>query len=114
MDNLLDNATHHAPVGSVVRVGASATAGRGVTIEVADRGPGFPIEFLPHAFQRFQRAEAARTRDAGGTGLGLSIVLAIAVAHGGRAVAANRPGGGAVVTISLPAASVATGELRSR
>ena len=112
VDNLLDNATHHAPAGSAVRVRASAITGQGITIEVADLGPGFPSEFLPYAFHRFQRAEAARNRDAGGTGLGLSIVLAIAVAHGGCAVAANHPGGGAVVTIFLPAASVITGELR--
>jgi signal transduction histidine kinase len=107
VDNLLDNATRHAPSGSVVEVTVS-TCADGVSVEVADRGPGFPAEFLPHAFQRFERAEAARSRDAGGTGLGLSIVRAIATAHGGDAVATNRPGGGAGVTITLPIATPAT------
>jgi len=57
---------------------------------------------LAHAFERFHRAGAARSRDDGGTGLGLSIVRAIARAHDGEAVAANRAGGGAVVTMALP------------
>jgi hypothetical protein len=71
-------------------------------VEVSDRGPGFPPDFLPHAFERFQRAEASRGRDSGGTGLGLSIVRAILAAHGGGATAVNRPGGGASVSIVLP------------
>jgi two-component system OmpR family sensor kinase len=101
--NLLDNATRHAPPDSHVEITAGIPAAAAlVRIEVADQGPGFPPEFLPHVFERFHRAEAARSRDAGGTGLGLSIVRAIAEAHGGRAVAANRPGGGASVTIELP------------
>lgn len=102
VDNLLDNATRHAPAGSVIDVTASEPRPGRVTVEVADRGSGFPPDFLPHAFERFQRAEAARARDNGGTGLGLSIVRAIARAHGGDAVAATRHGGGAVVTIELP------------
>ena len=103
VDNLLDNAIRHAPAGTVVDVTTAAGLSGQITIEIADRGGGFPPEFLPHAFERFHRAEAARTRDSGGTGLGLSIVAAIAQAHGGRAIAANREGGGAVVTIELPA-----------
>jgi two-component system OmpR family sensor kinase len=103
VDNLLDNATRHAPADSVVDVNASANGTGMITIEVADRGPAFPAEFLPHAFERFHRAEAARTRDGGGTGLGLSIVQAITHAHAGHATAANRPGGGATVTLELPA-----------
>ncbi len=102
VDNLLDNATRHAPDGTVVDVTMSTSPAGTVTIEVADRGTGFPEDFLPHAFERFHRSEAARTRDSGGTGLGLSIVRAIAQAHGGDARAANRPGGGAVVSIDLP------------
>lgn len=102
VDNLLDNATRHAPAGSIIDVTASEPRLGRVAVEVADRGSGFPPDFLPHAFERFHRAEAARARDSGGTGLGLSIVRAIARAHGGDAVAATRHGGGAVVTIELP------------
>jgi two-component system OmpR family sensor kinase len=103
VDNLLDNATRHAPSGSVVEITASANSTGMTTVEVADRGPGFPVEFLPTAFERFHRADAARTRDGGGTGLGLSIVAAITEAHGGHATAGNRAGGGATVTLELPA-----------
>jgi two-component system OmpR family sensor kinase len=102
VDNLLDNATRHAPPGSTIEITVSTPRAEVVDIEVADRGPGFPPAFLPHAFERFQRAEAARSRDAGGTGLGLSIVRAIAHAHGGDATATNRPDGGAAVLIELP------------
>ena len=65
---------------------------------MSDDGPGFPAGFLPHAFERFARPDSGRSRGDGGTGLGLAIVRAIAVAHGGVATAANKPGGGAVVT----------------
>lgn len=102
VDNLLDNATRHAPPASTVDVTVSESGANRVLIEVSDHGRGFPPEFLPHAFERFQRAEAARSRDAGGTGLGLSIVRAIVEAHGGRAFATDRAGGGATVTIDLP------------
>ncbi len=103
VDNLLDNATRHAPPGSVVEITTTANGMGKTTVEVADRGPGFPVEFLPDAFERFHRADAARTRDGGGTGLGLSIVQAITEAHGGHATVGNRPGGGAIVTLELPA-----------
>jgi signal transduction histidine kinase len=77
-------------------------------LAVTDDGPGFPPEFLPVAFDRFTRADDARGRTvpdrvaAGGTGLGLAIVRSIAERHGGHAVAANRPGGGAEVTLCWP------------
>ncbi|HEX5811651.1 MAG TPA: ATP-binding protein, partial [Pseudonocardia sp.] len=74
-----------------------------LTIEVDDRGPGFPVDFLPHAFDRFHRAGDSRSRDGGGSGLGLSIVRAIVRAHGGKVAATNRAGGGAAVRIELPA-----------
>jgi signal transduction histidine kinase len=102
VDNLLDNATRHAAPGGVVELSATTPRPGTVAVAVADDGPGFPPEFLPHAFERFHRAEASRSRDVGGAGLGLSIVLAIARAHAGCVVAANRPDGGAVVTIELP------------
>lgn len=105
VDNLLDNALRYAPMGSVVTVmaaGVSDGGGDRIEIEVCDRGPGFPPEFLPHAFERFQRADTARSRDDGGSGLGLSIVRALTEAHGGRVSAENRPGGGARVRLTLP------------
>jgi two-component system OmpR family sensor kinase len=99
IDNMLDNALRHG--GSDVELTARA-AGGSVEIHVLDDGPGFPPEFLPRAWERFSRADTARTDD--GAGLGLSIIRTIAELHGGRADAVNRPGGGADVWISLPAA----------
>ena len=71
-----------------------------VEFHVTDEGPGFRADFLEQAFARFSRADDARS--GGGTGLGLAIVDVIAVAHGGRAAAANRPEGGADVWLELP------------
>ncbi len=105
VDNLLTNAVRHAPADSTVEVDARRDpSGDTVTLRIRDHGDGFPAAFLPHAFERFRRADAARSPAQGGTGLGLSIVAAIAAAHGGSAGAANHPAGGAVVTIVLPAA----------
>jgi hypothetical protein len=101
VDNLLDNALRFAPRGSVIVLAARAD-GPDLGIEVRDDGPGFPAGFLPHAFERFRRPDTGRSRDDGGTGLGLAIVRAIAVAHGGTASAASKPGGGAVVRVRLP------------
>jgi two-component system OmpR family sensor kinase len=71
-----------------------------IEIHVTDEGPGFPTEFLPHAFERFSRASESRSRT--GTGLGLAIVATVARAHGGEAAAENRPEGGADVWLSFP------------
>ncbi|MGO9159254.1 MAG: sensor histidine kinase [Streptosporangiaceae bacterium] len=109
VDNLVDNALRYAPAGTPVTIRAAAR-GRDLIIEVADRGPGFPAEFLPRAFERFARPDSGRSREDGGAGLGLAIVSAIAAAHGGRAAARNRDGGGAVVTIELPGAVVTAGD----
>jgi signal transduction histidine kinase len=100
IDNLLDNALRYAA--SEVEL-TTRLAGSNVEIHVLDDGPGFPLDFLPRAWERFARADAARTD--GGAGLGLSIIRTIAELHGGRAGAANRPGGGADVWISLPRAA---------
>ena len=82
--NLVDNALQHGE-GTVV-LSAAASDDR-VELHVRDEGAGFPPDFLPRAFERFTRADEARTR--GGTGLGLAIAAAIAIAHGGSAHAAN-------------------------
>jgi two-component system, OmpR family, sensor kinase len=75
---------------------------RGIEIRVRDRGPGFPTEFLPRAFERFSRASSSR-RD-GGSGLGLAIVRTVMRAHGGEADVANWEGG-AEVRLTLPGSS---------
>ncbi len=102
VDNLIDNALRVAPDGGAIRLRAGRLDGT-LEVSVSDSGPGFPPEFLPHAFERFHRADSARARQHGGAGLGLAIVKAIAEAHGGHAEAANRPDGGAVVRLLLPA-----------
>jgi len=108
VDNLLANAVRFSPAGTVIVIAAQAD-GPDLRIEVCDQGPGFPDDFLPHAFERFRRPDTARSRDDGGAGLGLAIVQAICAAHGGKATARNAPGGGAVVTLWLPGASTDPG-----
>ena len=96
VDNLLDNALRVALGRQHDRVRA-ARHDRVMLLVVSDAGPGFPAEFLPHAFKRFHRADAARTRQHGGAGLGLAIVEVIARGHGGHAEVASpadRDGGG--------------------
>jgi two-component system OmpR family sensor kinase len=97
LGNLVDNALRHG-VGPV-RLNAGAVDGV-VELHVLDEGPGFPPEFLPHAFERFSRPDEARSGR--GAGLGLALAQAIAVAHGGAAGAANRPARGADVWLVLP------------
>lgn len=103
LDNLLGNAIRHAPEGSTIQVTVHAADRQpAAVVEVRDHGPGFPPGFLPHAFERFARADPGRARAGGGTGLGLAIVASIAAAHGGHARAGNDPGGGARVWIEIP------------
>ncbi|MGH3111464.1 MAG: ATP-binding protein [Gaiellaceae bacterium] len=98
LGNLVDNALRYG-AGSI-RLEA-LPAGDSVELRVSDGGPGFPLDFLPHAFERFSRADVARAES--GAGLGLAIVEAVARAHGGSAATANLPGGGAAVTLRIPA-----------
>ena len=81
-------------------------------LAVADEGPGIPEQDLQRIFERFYRVDKARSRETGGTGLGLSIVKHLAGLHGGDVRAANRPGGGAVFTVSLPTEPVKAAEGR--
>jgi signal transduction histidine kinase len=101
VDNLVDNALRFAPRGTEVLI-SGEIVGASLVIEIRDCGPGFPPEFLPHAFERFRRPGPDRARSSGGAGLGLAIVQAIALAHEGRAVAGNRPEGGAAVRLEIP------------
>ncbi|MFT4254426.1 MAG: ATP-binding protein, partial [Caulobacter sp.] len=78
-----------------------------VRIAVLDRGPGLPQAALARIVEPFERGEASRNREAGGAGLGLAIVQALARAHGGRLVLANRAGGGLEAAVLLPLAKTA-------
>lgn len=112
LDNLLSNSVRFAPPGTAVAVTIERMSESGVPtvrLAVTDRGPGFPAAFLPVAFERFRRADTARTRASGsretpavsGTGLGLAIVRTIIDAHGGTVSATNNPDGGATVAFTL-------------
>ena len=101
--NLVENAVKFTPSGGRIHVSVTRDGGA-VVIEVSDTGPGIPQEAVERIFERFFRADQARTHsaDVWGTGLGLSIVRAIAEAHGGTVQASNRPEGGAVFLVTIP------------
>lgn len=102
LGDLIDNAVRHTPQGGRVTIEARQDPGF-TSISVSDTGDGFPVQFLQLAFEPFSRADPGRSRSDGGTGLGLALVRAVAEAHGGSAEALNRPGGGASVSLRLPA-----------
>ncbi|HEX4343178.1 MAG TPA: ATP-binding protein [Verrucomicrobiae bacterium] len=97
--NLVVNAATHTPAGTPIEISASAV-GSEVVLSVADRGSGVPPDQLGRIFDLFHRAPDAKP---GGTGLGLAIVKGFIETQGGRVSAANRPGGGAMFSIYLPA-----------
>jgi signal transduction histidine kinase len=73
-----------------------------VALVVADTGAGIAPEHLPNIFERFYRADAARSQESGGAGLGLAIVKSLVEAHGGAVAVASAPGQGTTFTITLP------------
>jgi two-component system sensor histidine kinase MprB len=93
--NLLDNAVKWSPPGQPVEIAVGAGE-----VTVRDHGPGIAQDDLPHVFDRFYRARAARGLP--GSGLGLAIVKQVAEAHGGSVVAESAPDGGARLRLSLP------------
>jgi len=103
--NLMNNALTHTPDGTPVAVRVLAGPREpvpSVVLEVADEGPGLRQDQAEHVFERFYRADQARTRTAGGTGLGLAIVAALVAAHGGTVALKTAPGQGATFRITLP------------
>ena len=72
-------------------------------VRIEDSGPGVPVEFLPHVFERFSQADGSSTRKHGGLGLGLAIVRHLVELHGGTVSAANGVEKGAILTVRLPA-----------
>jgi len=106
LGNLLDNALRHTPPGGSVIVIAGHHAD-GVRFTVADTGEGIAAEHLPHLFERFYRADAARDRGRGGSGIGLAIVRALVHEHGGRVAAHSEGlGTGATFHVTLPGAGI--------
>jgi heavy metal sensor kinase len=99
--NLLDNAIRYTPPGGTVSAVLEADAA-GVRIRISDTGVGIPPEAAPHVFERFYRADKARSRQDGGFGLGLSIVKWIAEAHNGAVDLTRNPGPGTTFTVTLP------------
>jgi two-component system sensor histidine kinase KdpD len=99
LTNLLDNAAKYSPPTAPITISAQQV-GMDIEIAVADRGIGIPEAERERIFDKFHRAEYADSVT--GTGLGLSISKGLAEAHGGRIVAAARPGGGSVFTVTLP------------
>lgn len=99
--NLLDNAIEHTPAGGEVRV-TWDTTDTGIQLLVQDNGAGIAAEHLPRIFDRFYRADPARSRERGGAGIGLAISRWIVEAHGGTITAASTVGRGTTMTIFLP------------
>jgi two-component system OmpR family sensor kinase len=115
--NLMSNALTHTPDGTPIEVsiGSGTLDPRvpgspaAVTLDVTDHGPGMSAEQAERVFERFYRADQARTRATGGNGLGLAIVNALVIAHGGLASVRTAPDRGATFRIALPLAPEAHG-----
>ncbi|HET6886320.1 MAG TPA: ATP-binding protein [Candidatus Udaeobacter sp.] len=101
LHNLLDNAVKFSPDNGQIRL-RGTRCGSNVVLSVTDNGIGISKEHLPRIFERFYRADKARSRELGGTGLGLAIVKHIAQLHGGRVEAESEPGRGTTIRIVLP------------
>jgi signal transduction histidine kinase len=105
--NLMGNALAHTPAGSPIEVLARAEPPReesSALLEVVDHGPGLSAEQAERVFERFYRADPARSHTDGGTGLGLAIVAALVAAHGGSVEVDTAPGRGARFRVLLPLA----------
>jgi len=100
MDALLENAVRHTAEGGAIEIAARANGA--LRLEVADDGPGIPVEMQERVFDRFYRVERGRSRRTGGAGLGLAIVRAVVEAHGGTVAVRSTPGSGARFLIDLP------------
>jgi len=127
--NLMSNALTHTPPGTPIQVrigsgtlrpppGTAGPAGGqpvpAAILDVADTGPGMTTEQAQRVFERFYRADAARTRKAGGSGLGLAIVAGLVAAHGGTVSVHTAPGQGATFRVMLPLVPEALGDERNQ
>jgi signal transduction histidine kinase len=101
---LLDNSLKYSDAGTSVAVEVTSE-GETAVLRVSDAGHGIAVEALPRIFERFYRADKARSRESGGSGLGLSIARWIAETHGGTIEIESTPGQGTTVTVRLPLAA---------
>jgi len=101
--NLLDNAVKYSPRGGQVKVNVKVEDGNAV-VSVSDEGPGIPADEIPRLFERFYRADKARSRARPGAGLGLSIAKLIVEQHGGSVRVDSVVGRGSTFSVSLPMA----------
>jgi heavy metal sensor kinase len=99
--NLIDNSIKYTPAGGTIEVRVGRE-GNNAVLEVSDDGLGIPAHDLPHVFERFYRADKARSRASGGAGLGLSIVKAICAAHNGDIHVSSQEGKGSTFRVELP------------
>ncbi|MEQ8960250.1 MAG: ATP-binding protein, partial [Coleofasciculus sp. C2-GNP5-27] len=99
--NLIDNALRYTPAGGVVKVQAERESDR-LTVSVEDTGIGIAPEYIEHIFERFWRADQARSYQAGGFGLGLAIAQGIAQNHGGKITLTSELGRGSCFAVCLP------------
>ncbi len=97
--NLVDNAIKYGKADGAVEIGIEATATDWVSVTVRDEGDGIAPEHLPRLTERFYRADASRSREAGGTGLGLSIVKHIVERHRGRFDITSKAGNGTIASM---------------
>ena len=107
LHNLLQNGVRYTPEKGEIMIRVACSQ-HDLTCSMRDSGPGIPEASLPFIFDRFYRAERARTKADGGTGLGLAIARNLAQAHGGSLTARNHPQGGAEFILTLPLGSAAT------
>lgn len=91
VENLVGNALRHTPAGGTITLMATQADGA-ATLSVSDTGPGIAPDHLPHVFERFYKADTARSADSNGSGLGLSITKAIVKRHGGTIRVTSQPG----------------------
>ncbi len=108
--NLVANAIKYTQEGGEVEVNVRGDRGTAV-LEVSDNGAGISAHALPHVFERFYRADKARSRISGGAGLGLAIVKAICTAHGAEIKVSSEEGQGSRFTVELPILDVPENEL---
>lgn len=103
LSNLVDNAVKYGRTGGQVAINGKSLADGRIELSVRDDGPGIPAEAKARIFERFYRADKARSREQGGTGLGLAIVKHVVQAHGGEVRVESEPGAGAEFFITFPA-----------